>query len=292
MQVSFLDLPTELQRTVLFLVDPCIYYRVCKAWQSIAFSELVTLRWLEIKAEEWGIDYLLNKSASMKACERMTFICSEFFERGHQKKQVTSFNFVYARSVANHENQRNITIIIPTTSKPILSKITHLNKSQSDLTIIPKELPLTFSNLTELDFGGNSICSISRLKELKQLKVLNLSSNSIEEWPEGLGSSWNLETFNIFNNKIKTLPASFGASWHAMTRCFIGNNQISTLPANFGSNWKNLTTLDVASNPLTIEDTDFGIAWTKLMFIYPGNNQELRQQLNTHKWKWQKLSNL
>ena len=93
-------------------------------------------------------------------------------------------------------------------------------------------------NLKSLDLSSNSIATIpDELGELRHLSDLNLSQNQLQCLPVGLCKSQclakSLKCLNLSHNNIKRLPHDL-ASLKSLVRLNLSHNELETLPENFG----------------------------------------------------------
>ncbi len=86
-----------------------------------------------------------------------------------------------------------------------------INLSNQGLTKAPEYI-FSQSNLEELDLSYNSIGGAlqSQIRNLKKLKVLNLSNNKFTGVPAEVGQLVNLEVLNLSKNQITGLPYELG----------------------------------------------------------------------------------
>ena len=69
----------------------------------------------------------------------------------------------------------------------------------------------------------------SRIKELRELQLLDLSDNCITEFPSEFGSLQNLETLNLANNNFNKFPTEI-LSLKKLENLNLGGNKIDSLP--------------------------------------------------------------
>ncbi|NET83099.1 MAG: GTPase [Moorea sp. SIO1F2] len=84
--------------------------------------------------------------------------------------------------------------------------------------------------------------------EIKQIKVLNLSHNKIEELPKYLGNLSNLTWLNLSHNQLSNLPESLG-NLSNLTWLDLSGNQLTKLPESLGD-ISNLISLNLSRNKL------------------------------------------
>lgn len=83
---------------------------------------------------------------------------------------------------------------------------------------------------------------------LKNLGVLNVSNNLIEEIPDTIAFLSKLKALNISDNKLVQLPVSIG-NLPKLVIIIANNNSLKSLPRQF-KNLVNLISLNVSNNPL------------------------------------------
>lgn len=83
---------------------------------------------------------------------------------------------------------------------------------------------------------------------LKNLSVLNVSNNLIEEIPDTVAFLSKLKALNVSQNKLVQLPPSIG-NLPKLVIIIANNNNLKSLPRQF-KNLINLVSLDVSNNPL------------------------------------------
>ena len=111
------------------------------------------------------------------------------------------------------------------------------------------ELPVTFSGckrLEKLDVSSNQIQYCDVLKEMGFLKVLNLKTNSIEEFPDA--DLEELIKLDISKNKLSAFPSNLKAM-KSLKKLQMAHNQINVIPSELG-NGQLLEELDLSWNNL------------------------------------------
>lgn len=83
---------------------------------------------------------------------------------------------------------------------------------------------------------------------LKNLRVLNISNNAVDEIPDTIAFLSKLKALNVSQNKLVQLPASIG-SLPKLVIIIANNNNLKSLPREF-IHLVNLISLNVSSNPL------------------------------------------
>lgn len=83
---------------------------------------------------------------------------------------------------------------------------------------------------------------------LKNLRVLNISNNAIDEMPDTIAFLTKLKALNVSHNKLVQLPSSIG-QLPKLVIIIANNNKLTFLPREF-SHLVNLISLNVSNNPL------------------------------------------
>ena len=156
-----------------------------------------------------------------------------------------------------------------------LKKLRSLNQLELGLNEIHSidKILIKIKSLKKLGLGGNNIDvrSLSKLKSLKYLEILNLYDNNIEQLPYSFGELFQIRQLSIHNNQLKELPKSFtnleyleylDLSWNNFERMpdelfklsslkniNLCGNKISLIPKEI-SNQKNLRNLDLSYNQI------------------------------------------
>lgn len=108
---------------------------------------------------------------------------------------------------------------------------------------------LELKNLKKLTISSNSISQLPDLSSLSNLEYLDCSSNRLLEIPESVFSLTKLKTLNFgFNHNIKIVSEKIH-QLEDLESLQINNNEIESLPQEL-SQLKNLLLLDVSGNPL------------------------------------------
>lgn len=116
-----------------------------------------------------------------------------------QQANVCTF---YNATVANQSLITAVNVIQPNPMKLDITKITFENCS---LTEVPFHMLFEkFKNLYILEAKGCNITSVGNLKSCSNLETLNLSNNTISEFPSTLECG-NLKFLNLSNNPIKSI---------------------------------------------------------------------------------------
>ncbi len=158
----------------------------------------------------------------------------------------------------------------------ILTKLLALNLSNNRLSILPQsmknlshlsnldlrrnsfeELPdsLCTQSLRSLNISGNKITDISFLAECKELRVLDVSSNSLKEIGAVFDVENELRTLNLSNNFLKDITHILPVLRN-LQRLNLNGNLISELPENV-SNLVSLEEIEITDNLLEKIDEAF-----------------------------------
>ncbi|TFK74233.1 PP2C-domain-containing protein [Pluteus cervinus] len=142
--------------------------------------------------------------------------------------------------------------------------------------------PLVYS-LEKLYLGENRLTedALHPLMILKELKVLNLSFNDIQEMPSGFFRGLtNLEELYLSGNKLASIPTEDLPKMGRLSVMFLNGNRLQTLPHELGK-VKNLKVLDVGSNQLkyNINNWEFDWNWNfnkNLKYLNLSGNKRLQ----------------
>ncbi|KAM9753292.1 leucine-rich repeat serine/threonine-protein kinase 2 isoform 2-T2 [Menidia menidia] len=133
----------------------------------------------------------------------------------------------------------------PAVSCPSLKQ---LNLSFNKITAFPQKMGLTMEQLEELSMEGNSIVELRTPLCLPEIRLLDVSKNSIQEiFPNFLDGCPKLETFNASVNKISSLsqlPAK-------ITAIKLANNSFSHIPEAI-LDLPNLRSVDMRTNDISV----------------------------------------
>ncbi|TFF98910.1 MAG: hypothetical protein EU541_06335 [Promethearchaeota archaeon] len=113
-----------------------------------------------------------------------------------------------------------------------------------------KELLIDKYNIKkkELDLSGFGLNEIPQFVfELKDIKILNLESNFLENLSGAIEELNNLQILNLNYNNLKTLPESIG-NLNSLEQLLLLNNKLEMLPETI-SNLESLKILDMGPNP-------------------------------------------
>jgi len=134
-----------------------------------------------------------------------------------------------------------------------LPKLIKLDLSLNDISSIPPQVA-NLSNLEELHLDGNFFNKPEKkikalpneVCQLKNLKVLTLKDNIIEQLPECISNLSKLEKLDLRDNLLSSLPASF-AQLTNLKWLDIKANDLTQLPVDF-SNLNQLKELNLSMN--------------------------------------------
>jgi Leucine-rich repeat (LRR) protein len=120
-----------------------------------------------------------------------------------------------------------------------LSKLTKLDLSLNDVSSVPAHVA-NLKNLEELHLDGNFFNQPGKklkvlpneICQLKNLKVLTLKDNVIEQLPDAIGNLTQLEKLDLRDNLLSTLPASF-TQLKNLKWLDLKANDLTQLPADF-----------------------------------------------------------
>ncbi|KAH8810132.1 adenylate cyclase-like protein [Flagelloscypha sp. PMI_526] len=136
-------------------------------------------------------------------------------------------------------------VVAPPSASASSLSLTH----SSSTTTLP---PLAYS-LERLYLGENNLTEdgLLTLTLTRELRVLNLSFNALQELPTGLFRHLtNLEELYLSGNKLTNLqPANDLPKMHRLSTLFLNGNRLQNLPQELGQ-VPNLMVLDVGSNML------------------------------------------
>jgi Leucine-rich repeat (LRR) protein len=91
-------------------------------------------------------------------------------------------------------------------------------------------------------------CLPEEIGYLKNLRVLNISNNSIEEIPDTITFLNKMKALNVSNNHLQKLPVSIGYL-PKLVIIIANNNRLTSLPREF-THLTQLVSLNVSNNPL------------------------------------------
>jgi DNA modification methylase len=185
---------------------------------------------------------------------------------------------------------------------------------QIDLVITSPPYPVDkdYTRITRLESSILGLTNdLKDVRNVKDLKSLNLSYNRIESIPKDFEKLENLERLNLSNNLIKTIPKNI-EGFQSLTELDLSMNKIKKLPDNIG-NLKNLKKLNIGwsyvnklpksmGNLKNLEELHIGVApieeipsaigdleSLKVVSVYGGLIKKLPKNL-CQRWKDKKVN--
>ncbi len=141
--------------------------------------------------------------------------------------------------IANLENEINGLPLI--TNNSVV-----LNFDNQKLRDLPANLP---QNVENISISSNRLRNFPQgITNFKQLKVLNLSNNSISEVKFDFGNTPQLRWLDLSNNKIKSLDETIGKASN-LEYLDLSDNKLKTIPMSI-TNLKRLKVLNLKNNRL------------------------------------------
>lgn len=236
-------------------IDFCKFDRL----PSEAFRGLVSLRNLTIR------------NARLNEHEPMMIEANSFQHLSSQVEHLDlSYNFMDTLPNAlfcpfvhlkllnlSHNNLPDVSSfgIVHTAGLPCLHTVTHMDLSHNKLDAMPESVGLA---------------------TLKNLRVLNLSSNHISEIGDlAFQTLNNIEVVDLSNNRIRKLPDKMIRTCIEIRELHLGNNQLTTLPVAFFGGLSKLVVVDLSGNQLTsgIFIQDFMIDQIRLVVLDLSRNK-------------------
>ncbi|KAL5528616.1 CYR1_1 [Sanghuangporus sanghuang] len=146
-------------------------------------------------------------------------------------------------------------------------------------------LPPLARSLKRLYLGENRLTddTLHPLSALRELRVLNLSFNNIQELPSSFFRNMVLlEEIYLSGNKLSMIPTEDLHRLTSLTVIFLNGNKLQVLPSELGK-LKSLTVLDVGSNVLkyNINNWEFDWNWNfnkALKYLNLSGNKRLKIQ--------------
>lgn len=110
----------------------------------------------------------------------------------------------------------------------------------------------TLKNLEELEiYNNNKLKFINEeIKELINLKVLNIKDANIKELPNSIGELEKLEVLILENSKLEVLNESIG-NLNKLKKLSLSNNKIKSIPDSI-SNLVNIKSLSLSNNKINV----------------------------------------
>ncbi|OLT62359.1 COR domain-containing protein [Moorena bouillonii] len=132
--------------------------------------------------------------------------------------------------------------------KHLVKKIREAKKKQL------KQLDLSSNFLSNDDVNFTEI--LTKVFNLSQLEVLDLSGKQLKTVPESIGKLTNLTKLNLSGNQLTIVPESIGKLTN-LTELNLSGNKLTTVPESIGK-LTNLTELNLSKNQLTIVPESIG----------------------------------
>ncbi|KAJ8044442.1 Leucine-rich repeat protein 1 [Holothuria leucospilota] len=193
------------------------------------FTKFINEGKATIRMKEPAQDLLLSKADPIQLKSFLHAI-----KLGHQNKELKT---------------SHLTTLTPAT-------VSQIERPKTKMSVLDrKDYPLTTNFPKSLEFLQVSNCKLrrfdSRMLDLRHLRHLNLSSNTIENLPASWGKLCHLTELNLSDNKLKFLPKSFVFSTLSETLHSIdlSRNCLQILPHQLFQ-FKRLYSLDLSNNLL------------------------------------------
>lgn len=164
-------------------------------------------------------------------------------------------------SVDNIGGIDNIAAQVDAQRKPSVagSFISHVGRSLPPLALSLKRLYLGENRLTD--------DVLHPLTVLRELRVLNLSFNNIQELPSSFFRNFlNLEEVYLSGNKLSAIPTEDLPRLTSLSVMFLNGNKLQVLPSELGK-LTSLTVLDVGSNVLKYNINNWEFDWNWYVIV-------------------------
>jgi len=165
-----------------------------------------------------------------------------------------------------HDPPVNVSIVQepppPAAEKNLSVPAIERKTSTTSLTVRGNLPPLVYS-LEKLYLGENRLTDdvLQPLMIFKELKVLNLSFNEIQELPPSFFRNMTqLEELYLSGNRLASIPTEDLPQLKCLSTLFLNGNKLQTLPQEL-CKVKNLTNLDVGSNLLKYNINNWEFDW-------------------------------
>lgn len=123
-----------------------------------------------------------------------------------------------------------------------------VNRSKEKLKVLPQEI-LEDVTVVQLILERNRLKNISGIKNLINLKTLNLSRNDLVDFPVEIAQLVQLETLYLNQNKIQTIPDGIFNQLQQLKFLKLSTNHLSKIPSDLGC-CKSLQYLNLSHNSL------------------------------------------
>ncbi|MGH0148097.1 UNVERIFIED_CONTAM: hypothetical protein FKN15_011908 [Acipenser sinensis] len=123
-----------------------------------------------------------------------------------------------------------------------------VNRSKEKLKVLPQEI-LEDVTVVQLILERNRLKNISGIKNLINLKTLNLSRNDLADFPVEIAQLVQLETLYLNQNKIQTIPDGIFNQLQQLKFLKLSTNHLSKIPSDLGC-CKSLQYLNLSHNSL------------------------------------------
>lgn len=152
------------------------------------------------------------------------------------------------------------------------SRPSHMARKPSSATLVPnspsRPLPPLAYSLERLSIGENRLTdeAIAPFTILRELRVLNLSFNEIQELPSSfLRNLHKLEELYLSGNQLTSIPTEDLVKMTRLSILFLNGNKFQTLPAELGK-IPSLTIIDAGSNLLRYNVHNWEFDWNWYVF--------------------------
>ncbi|KAI0075659.1 PP2C-domain-containing protein [Panus rudis PR-1116 ss-1] len=178
----------------------------------------------------------------------------------------------------------------PLSSNSALVRQGGVERKVSAGSISSRSLPPLAYSLEKLYLGENRLSEdvLHPLLLLRELKVLNLSFNDIQELPRGFFKNLaHLRELYLSGNKLSVLPSEDLHQLRELRVLFINGNKLQTLPRELGR-VHTLTMLDVGSNVLKYNINNYEFDWNwnsnpNLLYLNFSGNKRFEIKPDTSK---------
>ena len=130
-----------------------------------------------------------------------------------------------------------------------LTMLRSLSLSDNSIRSVPAEIFERCLCLESVVLNNNRISTLPRIDKLQKLKLLWLSSNSLQRLPEGIETLSDLEDLCANDNRIESLPKDLN-NLRSLKRLSMAKNRIELMPRTIGALTR-LEHLDLQRNKLS-----------------------------------------